>query len=250
MSPALSSVGPSNESSVRHVLLVYGDSHAAGVLAMGLLDAAIHVTIEQTVSGALTRALYESFDAIVADDRLPGSDARDLCRQLREHKIRTPIIVITKDSVGDRSRAMAAGADAALAGVASVQDVLQAAARAVARTAARPAEAERILVGDLEIDLRQHTVRRGATTIVLTKKEFSLLAVLAQRSGQVVDRATLAMHLWQDVGLGSSNQLDVLVGRLRRKIDAAFESKLVQTHRSLGYKLTDPERVPFTDVTG
>lgn len=101
-----------------------------------------------------------------------------------------------------------------------------------------PIPARQIYLADLEIDLRTQKARRGGQEIVLTRKEFILLELLALHVGKFVDRGTIAEYIWKDAGLGRSNQLEVLVRRLRRKLDDTFEPKLVHTRRGAGYALS------------
>jgi two-component system copper resistance phosphate regulon response regulator CusR len=167
---------------------------------------------------------------------LPGGSGFELCRAVRAAGIATPILMLTaRDAVNDRVTGLDAGADDYLTKPFALQELL-ARVRALARR--RPALAPRtISVADLEVDLAARRARRSGRAIELTAKEFALLECFALHPDEVLDRAAITAHVWDDNHDPFTNVLEVLVRRLRRKIDDGFEPKLIHTMRGAGYRL-------------
>jgi two-component system copper resistance phosphate regulon response regulator CusR len=186
--------------------------------------------------GGKSRAILGAFDVIVLDVMLPGGDGFELCRTLRERGVATPVLMLTaRDAVEDRVRGLDSGADDYLPKPFAFRELV-ARLRALAR---RPPSAvpDVIRVADLEVDIRSHRVRRHGQSIELTAKEFALLEFFARHAGQVVDRAAITAHVWDENHDPFTNVLEVLVRRLRRKIDDGFDVKLIHTLRGAGYRL-------------
>ncbi len=178
----------------------------------------------------------EPFDAIVLDVMLPGGNGFDLCRDLRRSAITTPVLMLTaRDDVDDRVLGLDAGADDYLTMPFAFAELL-ARLRALERRRSVPNRPPIVHVADLEVDLKSHRVRRGGRAIELTAKEFALLECFALHLDQVVDRASITAHVWDDNHDPFTNVLEVLVRRLRRKIDDPFDQKLVHTIRGAGYR--------------
>ena len=177
-----------------------------------------------------------AFDVVLLDVMLPGGSGFDLCRDLRRAGHTAPILMLTaRDSIDDRVHGLDAGADDYVSKPFAFRELL-ARVRALARR--QPALIPRVIeVVDLTVDLASHRVRRGGRELELTAKEFALLQCLVLRAGQVVDRATITAHVWDDNHDPFTNVLEVLVRRLRRKLDDEFEVKLIQTVRGAGYLL-------------
>jgi len=218
------------------VLLVEDDPELASVLETGLEEQGFHVARESKAEGARTRAVLGTFDIIILDVMLPGGSGFDLCRQLRERGMLTPVLMLTaRDPVDDRVRGLDAGADDYLTKPFAFRELV---ARLHALMRRQPALLPEVVrVADLEVDLRAHRVRRANRELELTAKEFALLEFLVRHCGQVVDRAAISAHVWDENHDPFTNVLEVLVRRLRRKIDEGFEPKLIQTLRGAGYRL-------------
>lgn len=218
------------------VLLVEDDSELAREIAAGLHGGGIGVMHARTAREARRFMEIEPPDVIVLDVMLPGESGFAMCRAVRDQGVDTPILMLTaRDAVDDRVTGLDAGADDYLTKPFALQELL---ARIHALSRRRRSLAPRsVQIADLEIDLRARRARRGGTVIELTAKEFALLECFALHPDVVLDRATITAHVWDDNHDPFTNVLEVLVRRLRRKIDDAYEPKLIHTMRGAGYRL-------------
>lgn len=217
------------------VLLVEDDANLAGVVATGLGEHHIETVLARDVSAGRERALGGTYDVMILDVMLPGGNGFDLCAAVRAAEISTPILMLTaRDEVDDRVRGLEAGADDYLTKPFAFRELL-ARVRALARR--QPAFHPPLYqIADLAVDLASHHVRRGESSIGLTAREFALLEFFVQHAGKVVDRAAITAHVWDENHDPYTNVLEVLVRRLRRKIDDDFEPKLIHTVRGAGYR--------------
>jgi len=218
------------------VLVVEDDEELADVIESGLTEHAMHVVREGTLSGGQSRAILGAFDIIILDVMLPGGSGFDLCRTIRKRGVGTPVLMLTaRDTVDDRVQGLDAGADDYLTKPFAFRELV---ARLHALARRRPTPLPEVAtIADLEVDLRAHRVRRAGREIELTAKEFALLEFFARHVGQVVDRAAITAHVWDENHDPFTNVLEVLVRRLRRKIDDGFDVKLIHTLRGAGYRL-------------
>ena len=217
------------------LLIVEDDRELAQILAQGFDEHHIDVVVADTIARARERAALGTYEVIILDVLLPDGSGFDLCASLRSRGITTPILMLTaRDAVDDRVRGLEAGADDYLVKPFAFRELL-ARVRALARR--RPAIApQRVTLADLEVDLSTRQVARAGRSITLTAREFALLEFFARHEGIVVDRAAIAAHVWDDNHDPFTNVLEVLVRRLRRKIDDEFEPKLIHTIRGAGYR--------------
>ena len=217
------------------VLIVEDDPHLADLLRDGLRAQRIDPTLATTFPDGLAQARAGDYAVIVLDVRLPGGTGFDLCGELRRRGVTTPVLMLTAlDAVDDRVRGLEVGADDYLTKPFAFRELV---ARLKALARRRPALApSSYRVADLEVDLAAREVRRGGRSITLTAKEFTLLELFVLRQGQVLDRATITAHVWDENHDPFVNVLEVLVRRLRRKIDDEFEPKLITTLRGAGYR--------------
>jgi two-component system copper resistance phosphate regulon response regulator CusR len=216
-------------------LVVEDDRQLAAIIREGLEEEHIETVIAADAREGLDRALAGTYDVIVLDVLLPGGSGFDICATLRARHCTTPILMLTaRDAVDDRVRGLEVGADDYLTKPFAFRELL-ARIRALARRrpALVPAEHR---VADLVVDLQRRTVRRGGTAVTLTTKEFALLEFFVLHESLVVDRAAITAHVWDENHDPFTNVLEVLIRRLRRKIDDDFEPKLIHTLRGAGYR--------------
>jgi two-component system copper resistance phosphate regulon response regulator CusR len=219
------------------ILLVEDEPDAATVLAKGLREHAYAVDVAVDGREALEQAAINDYDLIVLDLLLPRVNGVEVCRRLRSGGAATPILMLTARGEPDqRVQGLDAGADDYLAKPYHFPELL---ARVRALLRRGPALASAVVhVDDLTIDTRAQQVRRGSRPIQLTTKEYALLEYLARRSNEVVGRADIAEHVWDDSFDPLSNLIEVYIQRLRRKIDDGEAVKLIHTRRGAGYCLT------------
>jgi two-component system copper resistance phosphate regulon response regulator CusR len=218
------------------VLLVEDDPQLATIIESGLREHSFEVIREATAPDARSRALLGAFDVIILDVMLPGGDGFSLCKALRDRGIGTPVLMLTaRDAVDDRVKGLDAGADDYLTKPFAFRELV-ARLHALARRRPTPLP-EIVTIEDLEVDLRAHRVKRAGRPIELTAKEFALLELLVRHHNQVVDRTAITAHVWDENHDPFTNVLEVLVRRLRRKIDDGFAVKMIHTLRGAGYRL-------------
>ena len=217
------------------VLLVEDDRSLADIVVDGMREQQIAVVVAANAREGRERAELGDYDVIVLDVMLPDGSGFELCAWLRAHGVTTPILMLTaRDAVDDRVLGLEAGADDYLTKPFAFRELV-ARVRALGRR--RPAIAPAVhQVADLHVDLKSHSASRNGTPIRLTAKEFALLEFFVTHAGVVVDRAAITAHVWDENHDPFTNVLEVLVRRLRRKIDDEFEPKLIHTLRGSGYR--------------
>ena len=187
----------------------------------------------------LRRALASTPDAVVLDLLMPGLDGLEVCRRIRRRGDRTPILILTaRDGVESRVEGLDAGADDYLVKPFALEELL-ARVRALVRRSGRHAAAGTVRFRDLVLDPSERRARRGGRVIELTRTEFELLELFMEHPRQVLTRELIFERVWgYDFG-PTSNSLEVYVGYLRRKTEAAGERRLIHTARGVGYVLRD-----------
>ncbi len=220
------------------ILLVEDEPSAARMLSKGLREQTFAVDVARDGEAALYHALDNDYDLIILDVMLPGKDGIEVCHELRKEGFKAPILMLTaRDSVRDRITGLDAGADDYLIKPFDFHELL---ARVRALLRRSPALLpEEIRLSDLSLDTRARMVRRAGRIITLTAREYALLEYLARRANEVVTRAEIAEHVWDEKFDPFSNLIEVYVNRLRSRIDEGFELKLLRTRRGEGYILTD-----------
>ncbi len=217
------------------VLLVEDDRRLADAIEEGLSPHSVDVTAAADVAEGRRTAALNQYDVLVLDVMLPDGDGFDLCRQLRAAGDSTPILMLTaRDSVDDRVAGLDAGADDYLVKPFAFAELL-ARIRALSRRVPGLLP-ERVRVGDLVADLRSRNLARGEQMIRLTNKEWDLFEFFIRHAGAVVGRAQITSYVWDENHDPFSNALEVLVRRLRAKLDDDFETKLIHTVRGAGYR--------------
>ena len=219
------------------ILVVEDEREAAAVLARGLREQAFAVDVAHDGRSALEQAGINDYDLVLLDLMLPGMSGMEVCRQLRAAGIAVPILMLTARGEPDhRVAGLDAGADDYLPKPYHFPELL---ARIRALLRRGPSLASAVLsIDDLTVDTRARRVTRGGELIPLTTKEYGLLDYLARRQGDVVTRAEIAEHVWDDSFDPMSNLIEVYIQRLRRKLDDGRRVKLIHTRRGTGYVLT------------
>jgi DNA-binding response OmpR family regulator len=224
------------------VLLVEDEPRGAQMLSKGLREQSYAVDIARNGQEALFQAAITEYDAILLDVMLPGIDGVEVCRQLRQGGSTVPVLMLTaRDAVEARISGLDSGADDYLVKPYDFGELL-ARLRAVIRRGRLPLQPAVIDVGDLRVDLRAREAYRGNRRIRLTAREFALLEFLVLHAGEVVGRGAIAEHVWDSPFESMSNVIDVMIQRLRRKIDDPDGGSLITTRRGEGYMLAPVHR--------
>jgi len=218
-------------------LLVEDDNTIADFVARGLREAGFAVDRAGDGEAGLSSALKQSYDVAIVDLMLPKRDGLSLIEALRSKRIATPVLILSaRRSVDDRVRGLQSGGDDYLTKPFAFTELL-ARVQALVRRSTRPAEPTTLTAGDLELDLLSRRVTRGGKPIDLRPREFALLEYLMRNTGKVVSKTMILSHVWEYSFDPQTNIVDVLVSRLRERIDRPFHQKLLHTVRGVGYVL-------------
>jgi two-component system, OmpR family, response regulator len=221
------------------ILVVEDDKHVARAVKRGLEAEGFAVDVAFDGTDGRWLATENTYDAMVLDIMLPGTNGYDLCAELRRAGNWTPILMLTaKDGEQDEARALDTGADDFLAKPFSYV-VLRARLRALLRRGGheRPSV---LTAGDLVLDPAAHRVWRADTLVELTPRQFALLEFMMRRAGEVLSKTEILEHVWDFAFEGDPNIVEVYVRQLRQRIDLPFDRASLQTVRLVGYRL-DPD---------
>jgi DNA-binding response OmpR family regulator len=219
------------------ILVVEDERKVASFLRQGLEEEGHAVQVVGDGAAAIDQVLgSEGYDLVVLDVMLPKSDGFEVLRTMRQHKLRTPVLMLTaRDGVADKVAGLDLGADDYLTKPFAFEEFLARVRALLRRGAGQPAPV--LKLGDLSLDPATREVTRGGRRIALTAREHALLEYFLRNAGRVLTRPMIAQHVWGLDFDPESNVVDVYVGYLRRKIDGEGERRLVHTVRGAGYKL-------------
>jgi two-component system copper resistance phosphate regulon response regulator CusR len=218
------------------VLVVEDDRSVGQYVKRGLEEQRIQADLVADGKEALEQASQAEYDVVVLDLRLPSLSGQEVLRTLRDRGVDTPVLILTaQDAVESKVQALRTGADDYVTKPFAFEELL---ARVEAlyrrpRDIALPV----LKVEDMEIDTGKHEVRRNGTVLDLTPKEYSVLEYLARNAGRVMTRTLITEYAWGYHFDPGTNVVDVVINRLRKKVDRGFQPKLIHTVRGVGYVL-------------
>jgi two-component system OmpR family response regulator len=218
-------------------LLVEDDATIADFVARGLREAGFVVDHATDGEAGLADAGAQPYDVAIVDVMLPRRDGLSLIEALRRRGVMTPVLILSaRREIDDRVRGLQAGGDDYLTKPFAFAELL-ARVQALVRRATRTPEPTTLSVDDLVLDLLSRRVVRGGRVLDLRPREFALLEYLMRNAGRVVSKTMILSHVWAYNFDPQTNIVDVLVSRLRDKVDRPFEKKLLHTVRGVGYVL-------------
>ncbi len=219
------------------ILVIEDDKKIASFIVKGLKQNGFAVDHATGGDDGLAFALSTPYDAAVVDIMLPQRDGLSVVQELRQRKINIPVIILSaKASVDDRIKGLQSGGDDYLVKPFSFSELL-ARIQALIRRATKTSDPTTLTVGDLSLNLLTREVTRAGNTIELQAREFALLEYLMRNAGKYVSKAMILEHIFDYSFDPQTNVVDVLVCRLRNKIDRDFQAKMIQTLRGVGYVL-------------
>jgi two-component system OmpR family response regulator len=217
--------------------VVEDDPAIASFLVKGLKEAGFAVDQAGSGGAALEMASRESYDVAIVDIMLPGLDGLALIEELRRRRLTVPVIILSaRRSVDDRVRGLRAGGDDYLTKPFAFEELL-ARVQALIRRSTAAAEPTRLTVGGLVLDLVSRKVERDGRVLDLRAREFALLEYLMRNAGRVMSKAMILSHVFDYSFDPRTNVVDVLVHRLREKVDKGFATPMIHTVRGMGYVL-------------
>ena len=222
------------------ILLIEDDQKIASFIVQGFKQEGFAVDHADNGGDGLHLALSEPYDAAVIDIMVPVMDGLTIIEKIRARGMNTPVIILSaKQSVDDRVRGLRAGGDDYLTKPFAFAE-LAARVQALIRRSTGVVEPTRLTCGELSLDLLKREVRRDGKVLDLQPREFGLLEYLLRNKDRVVSKTMILEHVWDYSFDPQTNVVDVLVSRLRSKVDRDFETKMIHTLRGVGYVLRTP----------
>jgi two-component system OmpR family response regulator len=219
------------------LLIVEDDVTIADFIATGLTEAGFAVDVAADGARGLELAVSGAYDVAIVDIMLPHLDGLTVIDRMRARAVRTPVLILSaRRTVDDRVRGLQAGGDDYLTKPFAFAELL-ARVQALIRRSTGAAEPTRLTVADLTLDLLTRRAERAGRTLDLRPREFALLEYLMRNPGRVLSKTMILSHVWGYNFNPGTNVVDVLVSRLREKIDKDFDPKLLHTVRGVGYVL-------------
>ncbi len=221
------------------VLVVEDDEKIASFVSKGLREAGFAVDTAGDGVDGLHLAVTEPYDAAVVDIMLPGLDGLSLIERVREKNIKTPVLILSaRRTVDDRVKGLQTGGDDYMTKPFSFSELL-ARIQALIRRATQTSDPSVLSAGDLTIDLLSREANRGGQPITLPSREFALLEYLMRNKGRIISKTSILEHVYDYSFDPQTNVVDVLVCRVRNKVDRDFEPKMIHTVRGTGYVLKE-----------
>lgn len=219
------------------LLIVEDDIKIAALIEKGMREAGFEVDVCHDGNSGLAQGLTGRYDAAVIDIMLPGLDGLQVIEQLREQRVSTPVLILSaRQSVDDRIRGLQRGGDDYMVKPFSFYELL-ARIQALIRRDKKHGEPTTLEYEDLSMDLLRREVRRQGEKIELPAKEYALLEYLMRHPENIVSKTSILEQVYEYSFDPQTNVVDVLVCRLRNKIDRDFQQKLIHTVRGMGYVL-------------
>lgn len=224
------------------ILIVEDEHKIANSIKKGLEQERFTVDVAYDGTSGFDLAVSEEYDLIILDRLLPGIDGVVLCQKLREKKIHTPILFLTaRGQVNDRVEGLNAGADDYLVKPFAFEELF-ARVNALLRRPKQTQVSSVLQIGDLTLNTQTFQVKRGNAEILLSQKEFMLLAYLLQHRGVVVTKDQIMNHVWDYDANILPNTIEAYIKNLRNKIDKPFSGTgFIHTVRGFGYRIIDGE---------
>ena len=221
-----------------HILVVEDEKRLAALLRRVLSEERHVVDVANDGLAGHDLATSGTYDLVILDLMLPGMDGVEICRQMRQVGVETPVLMLTaRGAVEDRVAGLKTGADDYLVKPFAMEELL-ARVEALLRRRAKGLEAgQQLQVADLTLNLVRHEAKRGDRVIELTAKEFALLEYLMRNAGQVLSRTQIIDHVWRYDLDALSNVVDIYIHYLRDKVDRNHQRPLIKTVRGVGYKI-------------
>ena len=221
------------------ILIVEDEAKIARFLQLELKHEGYEVDLAFDGKVGLQKALQEEVDLIILDIMLPGMNGIEVCKRVREHQIKVPIIMLTaKDDVMDKVVGLDNGADDYMTKPFAIEELL-ARMRVALNRSHTESKVEELSVGQLRLKLLSYQAFYGEEEISLTKKEFELLEYLLQHKNIAITREELLNKVWDYEYLGDTNVVDVYIRYLRQKIDDKYQVRIINTVRGVGYIIKD-----------
>jgi two-component system OmpR family response regulator len=218
-------------------LVVEDDPTISQFVARGLREAGFAVDEASDGEAGLAAALARTYDVAIIDLMLPRREGLSVIDELRRRHVATPVLILSaRRSVDDRVKGLQAGGDDYLTKPFAFAELV-ARVQALVRRASRASDPTTLTVADLDLDLLSRRVTRAGQALDLRPREFALLEYLMRNAGRVVSKTMILSHVWEYSFDPQTNVVDVLVSRLREKLDRPFDRKLLHTVRGVGYVL-------------
>jgi two-component system, OmpR family, copper resistance phosphate regulon response regulator CusR len=222
------------------ILVVEDEPKVASFLKKGLEEQAYEVEVAYDGLIGKRMALSNYYDVLILDVNMPHINGYELCRIIREHKLRVPILMLTAfETTDDKLMGFEAGADDYLVKPFEFRELLARVRALYKRSSETTPQTTELRIADLVLNVEEKTVKRAGKKIDLTSKEFSLLEYLLRNRGRVVSRVDIAEKVWEISFDTGTNVIDVYVNFLRKKIDKDFSPKLIHTVVGMGYVLRE-----------